>query len=54
MQSRTNGGKSTRMGKDKGLIDYHGLPQREYVYRLLREQIATHHVFYSVRDKDPR
>ena len=29
------GGKSTRMGEDKGLISYHGKPQREYVFELL-------------------
>jgi len=29
------GGKSERMGKDKGLIEYHGMPQREYIYNLL-------------------
>lgn len=29
------GGKSERMGKDKGLIDYHGIPQREYLYQLM-------------------
>lgn len=29
------GGKSQRMGADKGLIDYHGAPQREYLYHLL-------------------
>jgi len=29
------GGKSQRMGEDKGLINYHGKPQREYVYTLL-------------------
>lgn len=29
------GGKSTRMGKDKGLIPYHGMPQRDYLYHLL-------------------
>ena len=29
------GGKSTRMGEDKGLIDYHGQPQRVYVYEML-------------------
>lgn len=29
------GGQSTRMGKDKGLIPYHGMPQREYLYHLL-------------------
>ena len=30
-----SGGKSTRMGTDKGLIKYHGVPQREYLYDLL-------------------
>lgn len=29
------GGKSQRMGEDKGLIDYHGKPQREYMADLL-------------------
>lgn len=29
------GGKSQRMGEDKGLIDYHGEPQREHLYHLL-------------------
>jgi molybdopterin-guanine dinucleotide biosynthesis protein A len=29
------GGKSVRMGKDKGLINYHGKPQREYLVDLL-------------------
>ena len=29
------GGKSQRMGKDKGAIDYHGMPQREYAAGLL-------------------
>ena len=30
------GGKSERMGRDKGLIEYYGKPQREYVAELLR------------------
>jgi molybdenum cofactor guanylyltransferase len=30
-----SGGKSTRMGRDKGLIDYNGKPQREYLFELL-------------------
>lgn len=30
-----SGGKSTRMGTDKGLIDYHGVSQQEYVSKLL-------------------
>ncbi|MBE9464865.1 molybdenum cofactor guanylyltransferase [Dyadobacter subterraneus] len=29
------GGQSTRMGTDKSLIDYHGKPQRYYVYEML-------------------
>lgn len=29
------GGNSTRMGKDKSLINYHGKPQREYLIELL-------------------
>lgn len=29
------GGKSQRMGQDKSLIDYHGLPQREYIAQAL-------------------
>ena len=31
------GGKSTRMGRDKGAIDYHGKPQREYMVDLLNQ-----------------
>lgn len=30
------GGESIRMGADKGLMDYHGIPQREYLLRLLK------------------
>lgn len=30
------GGKSTRMGTDKGLLEYHGKPQRAYLYGLLK------------------
>jgi len=29
-------GKSIRMGQDKGMIDYHGKPQREYLVDLLK------------------
>ena len=32
-----SGGKSTRMGKDKGVIQYHNLPQREHIYNLLSQ-----------------
>jgi len=41
------GGKSERMGIDKGLIDYHGLPQRAYLYRLLEN--FTEDTFISCR-----
>lgn len=41
------GGKSLRMGKDKGLINYHGLPQREYLYNLLDN--FTESTFMSCR-----
>lgn len=43
------GGKSTRMGIDKGKIDYHGIPQREYLYKLLKPLVHT--VFMSVREE---
>jgi molybdenum cofactor guanylyltransferase len=29
------GGRSTRMGSDKGLISYHGKPQREFLFEVL-------------------
>lgn len=29
------GGLSTRMGMDKSMLDYHGMPQRYYLYELL-------------------
>ncbi len=41
------GGKSMRMGHDKGLIDYHGKPQREYAAELLSG--FTHKTFLSCR-----
>lgn len=34
------GGKSQRMGQDKGQLDYHGLPQREYLYQLLEQELG--------------
>lgn len=43
-----SGGKSTRMGTDKGLIEYHGVPQREYLYDLLSE--VCEETFISLRD----
>lgn len=41
------GGKSTRMGKDKGLIPYHGMPQRDYLYHLLSR--VCDRTFLSIR-----
>ena len=41
------GGKSTRMGVDKGLIEYNGKPQREYMADLLGEFCAE--TFISCR-----
>jgi len=43
-----SGGKSTRMGTDKGLIEYHGVPQREYLYALLSQ--VCEHTFVSLRE----
>ena len=42
-----SGGKSTRMGTDKGLIAYHGIPQRDYLYQML-EKICDK-TFLSIR-----
>lgn len=42
-----SGGKSTRMGQDKGLIAYHGVPQRNYIYQLLDE--VCDETFISIR-----
>jgi len=30
------GGQSSRMGNDKSMLDYHGIPQRYYIYNLLK------------------
>ncbi len=42
-----SGGKSTRMGEDKGLITYHDAPQREHLYHLLSE--VCEQTFLSIR-----
>ncbi len=44
------GGKSERMGFDKGSIDYHGKPQREYLYDLLGEYCRP--VFTSCKSEN--
>lgn len=43
-----SGGKSTRMGEDKGLIPYHGIPQRDYLYQLLNKICDA--AYMSVRE----
>ncbi len=40
------GGRSSRMGADKGLLDYHGKPHREYLHDVLAPHCAR--VFISV------
>ncbi|MEO9572350.1 MAG: NTP transferase domain-containing protein [Polaribacter sp.] len=42
------GGKSTRMGRDKSQIDYHGKPQKEFVKELLEN--SNLETFYSVQE----
>ncbi|MCM8569261.1 NTP transferase domain-containing protein [Gramella jeungdoensis] len=41
------GGKSSRMGTDKGILKYHGKPQRDHLYEMLQE--VCDEVFLSVR-----
>ena len=41
------GGQSQRMGKDKGLLEYHGRPQREYLFDLLSSYCTS--TYYSCR-----
>ncbi len=48
------GGQSKRMGMDKGLLEYHGMPQREYLYEQLGKIFLQYNegqkgVYYSVR-----
>lgn len=43
-----SGGRSTRMGLDKSTISYHGVPQREYLYHLLKRLCKK--TFMSIRD----
>lgn len=42
------GGKSTRMGRDKGTIVYHDIPQRDYLFRLINPLCDK--TFYSIRE----
>lgn len=45
-----SGGKSTRMGHDKSLIEYHDVSQREYLFNMLRNFCAS--VFTSCKITD--
>lgn len=42
------GGQSTRMGQDKSLLSYHGLPQREHMFQLLNKYVDL--CFYSTKE----
>lgn len=44
------GGRSSRMGKDKGLIEFYGKPQREYVFEILEK--LCDNVFLSCKNDD--
>lgn len=44
-----SGGKSTRMGTDKGILPYHGIPQREHLYNLLGS--VCEQVYVSIREE---
>ena len=46
------GGKSTRMGQDKGLINYRGMPQRDYLHKFLKNFCED--VFVSCRQDQIR
>ena len=46
------GGKSTRMGTDKGLLEYHGKPQRAYLFELLKSFCEA--TYFSVRKDQGR
>lgn len=41
------GGKSQRMGKDKTQINYHGKPQKEHLYALMKQRLS--HTWLSCR-----
>lgn len=44
-----SGGKSSRMGTDKALINYHGRPQQELLFELVQE--FCEHTFISLREE---
>ncbi len=44
------GGKSTRMGTDKGLLTYHKVSQRDYLYEQLSSMFLKNDVYISIRE----
>jgi molybdopterin-guanine dinucleotide biosynthesis protein A len=47
------GGKSSRMGLDKATINYHGQPQREYLFDLLKNFCEEVHLSCKNNDDTP-
>lgn len=45
------GGKSSRMGKDKTQLDYHGVPQLDYTVELLKENLLDTYVSIAETDE---
>lgn len=46
------GGKSKRMGVDKGLLEYHGMAQRDYLFDLFKQVLDKEaQVYLSVREE---
>ena len=47
------GGKSTRMGKDKSELNYHGKPQKEFIKKLLEQEgLKTYYSVQTNNNKD--
>ncbi|MET2986584.1 NTP transferase domain-containing protein [Aureibaculum conchae] len=46
------GGKSTRMGKDKTELEYHGKPQRDYAIQLLEKNLLNTYVSVAESQED--
>ncbi len=49
-----SGGRSSRMGKDKSLINYHGKPQRDYLIDLLKPFCDQVFISSSKNSKPPQ
>jgi molybdopterin-guanine dinucleotide biosynthesis protein A len=46
------GGKSSRMGKDKGLLHYHNKPQRDYIFEQLNDLLPSTYLSLRSDQKD--